>query len=177
MPRDGDQSSYLNDRTSFDAFIKYITPDSKRGGIGIEVKYTENEYPLGLKERRDIAGANQRYREMTTASGYFQPDFDISIFLTAHHLRQIWRNYILGYSMLNKGDIDIIHNVHFYPEHNDHFHLYALPEYRKLLTDKGNESFITITYEKYCTLLDQYSNNAKIVKWVSYLRKRYIGKN
>lgn len=97
MPRDGDQSSYLNDRTSFDAFIKYITPDSKRGGIGIEVKYTENEYPLDLKEDRDISEDNQRYRKMTTASSYFRPYMNISMFLTAHHLRQIWRNHILGY--------------------------------------------------------------------------------
>ena len=66
----GDKSLYLNDRTSFDAFVEYLTPDDKRGGIGIEVKYTENEYPLGDKEGKDIAGDNRLYRDMTVESGY-----------------------------------------------------------------------------------------------------------
>lgn len=171
----GDKSMYLNDRTSFDAFVSYITPDGKNGGIGIEVKYTENEYPLGKKEGEDIESKNLLYREMTAESGYFRSGLDISMFLTAHHLRQIWRNHILGYSMKHKGDVDIIHHVHIYPEHNVHFHNYALPEYRSLLTDAGNESFKTITYENYFDMLDCYRGNAKISDWVKYLRKRYLG--
>ena len=171
----GDKSLYLNDRTSFDVFVEYITPDDKKGGIGIEVKYTENEYPLGDKEGKDIAGDNSLYRDMTAASGYYTPGLDISIFLTAHHLRQIWRNHILGYSMLHKGDVDVMHHVHIYPEHNEHFHTYALPEYRKLLSEKGNESFRTITYENYFDMLDYYQGNGTISKWVKYLRRRYLG--
>ena len=171
----GDKSMYLNDRTSFDAFVSYITPDGKRGGIGIEVKYTENEYPLGDKEGKDIAGDNHLYKDMTMESGYFTPGLDISIFLTAHHLRQIWRNHILGYSMKHKGDVDIIHHIHIYPEHNEHFHNYALPEYRALLTGNGNESFKTITYENYFYMLDSYLDNVKVSDWVKYLRKRYLG--
>ena len=171
----GDKSMYLNDRTSFDAFVSYITPDGKNGGIGIEVKYTENEYPLGKKEGEDIESKNLLYREMTRESGYYIPGLDIKMFLTAHHLRQIWRNHILGYSMKHKGDVDIIHHVHIYPEHNEHFHNYALPEYRTLLTENGNESFKTITYENYFDMLDCYRGNAKISDWVKYLRKRYLG--
>lgn len=171
----GDRSLYLNDRTSFDTFVEYLTPDNKRGGIGIEVKYTENEYPLGEKEGKDIAGDNRLYRDMTVESGYYTPELNISMFLSAHHLRQIWRNHILGYSMLHKGDVDIIHYVHLYPEGNGHFHNHALPEYRKLLTDKGNESFKTITYENYFDMLDSYSDNEIISNWVNYLRRRYLG--
>lgn len=172
---DGDKAMYLNDRTSFDAFVSYITPDGRNGGIGIEVKYTENEYPLGDKEGKDIAGDNHLYRDMTVESGYYVSGFDISMFLSAHHLRQIWRNHILGYSMLHRRDIDMIHHVHIYPEHNEHFHNYTLPEYRTLLTEKGNESFKTITYEKYFDMLDNYQDNAEVSDWVKYLRKRYLG--
>lgn len=171
----GDKSMYLNDRTSFDAFVSYITPDGKIGGIGIEVKYTENEYPLGEKEGKDIAGDNHLYKDMTAESGYFRSGLDISMFLTAHHLRQIWRNHILGYSMKHKGDVDIIHHVHIYPEHNEHFHNYALPEYRALLTGNGNESFKTITYENYFDMLNDYRDNEQVSDWVKYLRKRYLG--
>ena len=171
----GDKSMYLNDRTSFDAFVSYITPDDRKGGIGIEVKYTENEYPLGGKEGKDIAGDNHLYKDMTAESGYFRSGLDISMFLTAHHLRQIWRNHILGYSMKHKGDVDIIHHVHIYPEHNEHFHNYALPEYRALLTGNGNESFKTITYENYFDMLNDYRDNEQVSDWVKYLRKRYLG--
>ena len=173
----GDKSMYLNDRTSFDAFISYTTPNGKNGGIGIEVKYTENEYPLGEKEGKDIEGENPLYREMTTESGYFAPNLDIKMFLTAHHLRQIWRNHILGYSMKHKGDVDIIHHVHIYPENNEHFHNHALPEYRTLLTEEGDESFKTITYENYFDMLDAYRDNEQVSEWVKYLRKRYLGVN
>ena len=171
----GDKSMYLNDRTSFDAFVSYITPDERKGGIGIEVKYTENEYPLGEKEGKDIAGDNHLYKDMTAESGYFRSGLDISMFLTAHHLRQIWRNHILGYSMKHKGDVDIIHHVHIYPAHNEHFHNYALPEYRALLTGNGNESFKTITYENYFDMLNDYRDNEQVSDWVKYLRKRYLG--
>lgn len=171
----GDKSLYLNDRTSFDTFVEYLTPDNKRGGIGIEVKYTENEYPLGDKEGKDIAGDNRLYRDMTVGSGYYTQGLEISMFLTAHHLRQIWRNHILGYSMLHKGDVNIIHHVHIYPEGNEHFHNQALPEYRTLLTEKGNESFKTVTYESYFDILDCYSDDKRVADWVKYLRKRYLG--
>ena len=171
----GDKSLYLNDRTSFDAFVEYLTPDDKRGGIGVEVKYTENEYPIGDKEGKDIADDNRLYRDMTAESGYYTPGLDIKMFLTAHHLRQIWRNHILGCSMKRKGDVDIIHHVHIYPEHNEHFHNHALPEYRALLTEKGNESFKTITYENYFDMLECYRDNVEVSNWVKYLRKRYMG--
>ena len=171
----GDKLLYLNDRTSFDAFVRYEALDGRIGGIGIEVKYTENEYPLGDKEGKDIAGDNERYRIMTVESGYYHPDLNIRMFLTAHHLRQIWRNHILCYSMKHKGDVEIIHHVHLYPQQNEHFHLYALPDYRKLLTEEGNESFKTITYENYFALLDKYRENEKVSAWVNYLRRRYLG--
>ena len=171
----GDKLLYLNDRTSFDAFVRYEALDGRIGGIGIEVKYTENEYPLGDKEGKDIAGDNERYRIMTVESGYYHPDLNIRMFLTAHHLRQIWRNHILGYSVKHKGDVEIIHHVHLYPQQNEHFHLYALPDYRKLLTEEGNESFKTITYENYFALLDKYRENEKVSAWVNYLRRRYLG--
>ena len=171
----GDKLLYLNDRTSFDAFVRYEALDGRIGGIGIEVKYTENEYPLGDKEGKDIAGDNERYRIMSVESGYYHPDLNIRMFLTAHHLRQIWRNHILGYSMKHKGDVEIIHHVHLYPQQNEHFHLYALPDYRKLLTEEGNESFKTITYENYFALLDKYRENEKVSAWVNYLRRRYLG--
>lgn len=77
--------------------------------------------------------------------------------------------------MKHKGDVEIMHHIHLYPQKNEHFHRYALPDYRKLLTEKGNESFKTITYETYFALLDTYRENEDITAWVKYLRRRYLG--
>lgn len=78
--------------------------------------------------------------------------------------------------MLHKDDVDIIHHVHICPEGNGHFHNKAMPEYRTLLTEKGNESFKSITYENYFDMLEGHSNNGKVSEWVKYLRKRYLGR-
>lgn len=42
---------YLNDGTSFDTYIEYVDSNDQKGAIGIEVKYTENNYPIGDKEK------------------------------------------------------------------------------------------------------------------------------
>ena len=49
------KTEYLNDNTSFDAYIEYLH-NGKTCGIGIEVKYTEEGYPFGIKERREEIG-------------------------------------------------------------------------------------------------------------------------
>lgn len=170
----GGKSLYLNDHTSFDAYVQYEAYDGRTGGIGIEVKYTENEYALGDKEGKGVSGNNIRYRQMTAKSGYYHPGLDIKMFLTAHHLRQIWRNHILGFSMKDKGDVQIMHYVHLYPQNNKHIHRHVIPDYRKLLTASGNESFKSITYENYFAMLDKYSKDDRARNWVNYLRARYL---
>ena len=169
-----DKSEYLNDGTSFDTFIEYVSSDGSVGGIGIEVKYTENGYPIGVKEKQDIENANGLYRQMTRESHWYIPTLDIVSFIKANHLRQIWRNHILGYSMLRKGDIQHFHHIHLYPQGNKHFHEYAIPEYKSLLTECGKATFIDLTYE---SLLDRMSNiflSDQQQEWLQYVGKRYL---
>ena len=171
---DKNKREYLNDGTSFDVFVKYERIDGGTGGIGIEVKYTENEYSLGVKEKRDIENPKGEYQQMTTKSCYFIPNLDVSIFVKAHHLRQIWRNHLLGFAMIDKGDIQTFHHIHLYPEGNEHFHKYALPEYQKLLSEDGRKSFIELTYEKMFALLPHFFQSEKQIKWIQYLKTRYL---
>lgn len=171
---DKDRDNYLKDGTSFDAFVGYECKDGSKGGIGIEVKYTEHGYPIGDKERKDIQEIDGPYRRMTEKSGYFFPDFDINLFLKAHHLRQIWRNHLLGYAMVDRGEIQHFHHIHLYPRGNTHFHKYALPGYRKLLTEAGNQSFVTLTFEDLFAILSKYFTATKQQEWQDYLRRRYI---
>lgn len=169
-----ERTMYLNDGTSFDAYIEYVDSNDKKGAIGIEVKYTENGYPIGEKEEKDIKNIDSSYWRMTNKSGYFIPNLDIMMFLKAHHLRQIWRNHLLGYSMIDKGDIQQFHHIHLYPQGNAHFHQYALPEYKSLLTQKGKDSFIDLTYECLFDMISQYFTSAKQKEWLKYLYQRYI---
>ena len=169
-----DRSEYLKDGTSFDTFIEYTTTDGDKGGIGIEVKYTENGYRIGKKEKEDIEKPNGTYRQVSEESNYFISSLDTKSFIKANHLRQIWRNHILGYSMLKKGEIKRFHYIHLYPEGNRHFHKYAVPEYKQLLTEQGRNSFIDLTYESLFKLINSHFKRKEQKEWLEYLRKRYI---
>lgn len=169
-----DRSEYLNDGTSFDTFIEYTTTDGDKGGIGIEVKYTENGYRIGEKEKEDIEKPNGTYRQVSEESNYFISSLDTKSLIKANHLRQIWRNHILGYSMLKKGEIKRFHYIHLYPQGNKHFHQRAIPEYKHLLTEEGMNSFIDLTYETLFNLIEKHFKQDKQKEWLKYLRERYI---
>lgn len=169
-----DKSMYLNDGTSFDAYIEYETENGQKGALGIEVKYTEGSYPIGIKEEKDIKNTDGLYRKMTAKSGYFVPNLDINMFIKAHHLRQIWRNQLLGFSMIDRGDIRYFHHIHLYPQGNTHFHQYALPEYKSLLTQKGKGCFIDLTYEQLFEKMAKYFTSLKQREWIEYLYQRYL---
>jgi hypothetical protein len=171
---DADKSEYLNDGTSFDTFIEYVSSDGSIGGIGIEVKYTENSYPIGVKEKQDIENLDGLYYQITKKSQWYNSTLDTRLFINANHLRQIWRNHILGYSMLCRGDIQRFHHVHLYPQGNKYFHEHAIPEYKTLLTKCGKASFIDLTYESLFAMLSKYFRSYKHQEWLKYLQKRYI---
>ena len=173
---EADRSEYLNDGTSFDTFIEYIATDGSIGGIGIEVKYTEKGYPIRIKEKEDIEDSGGAYHQMTKKSHWFIPSLNILSFIKANHLRQIWRNHILGYSMLLRRDIQHFHHIHLYPQGNIHFHQHAVPEYRNLLTEEGRKSFIDLTYESLFNLIEVHFKQDRQKEWLNYLRERYIVK-
>ena len=171
-PRKYDPDRYLKDKTSFDTFISYTSDSGLRGGIGIEVKYTEGGYKIGSKENDHIDNPDHQYFKVSKASGYFlNPDPKI---FKGNHLRQIWRNHILGAAMINDGDLDIFHHIHLYPQGNTHFDKEAIPEYTKLLTEKGKKSFIGLTYENLFRLMGKYFTSSQETAWVGYLKRRYL---
>ena len=169
-----DKSAYLNDGTSFDAYIEYTGTDDEPGGIGIEVKYTENGYLVGERERNEMLRTDGPYRMKTKKSGYFVESLDIDMLVHANHLRQIWRNHLLGFAMIDNGDIRHFHHIHLYPQGNRHFHEYALPEYKKLLTSEGKRTFMDITYESLFGMMRRYFTSVKQTEWIAYLYRRYL---
>ena len=94
------KEKYLNDGTSFDAYIEYTNFDGTKGMIGIEVKYTEREYKLqaNSKQEKDINDKNSLYFSVTNNCGLYKANA-IEV-LPTDNFRQVWRNHILGESIL-----------------------------------------------------------------------------
>ena len=172
---------YLSDHTAFDVYISYIDTNNKECGIGIEVKYTEKEYALkeGTSEYAHVKDeqGNTRlfgpYLNATIDSKYFKDEVTHDI-LIANKFRQIWRNHILGASMVLRGDIEKFTSITVYPEANVHFHNDAMPDYYELLTETGKNTFIPLTYEELFSLMDKYLNIENGKEWNLYLRQRYL---
>lgn len=173
--------NYLSDHTAFDVYISYIDRNNKECGIGIEVKYTEKEYALkeGTSEYAHVKDehGNTRlfspYLNATINSKYFKEEVTHDI-LVANKFRQIWRNHILGASMVLRGDIAKFTSITIYPKANVHFLNDAMPSYYDLLTDTGKDTFIPLTYEELFNLMDKYLNVENNKEWNMYLRQRYL---
>ena len=177
-----DKTECLNDNTSFDAYIEYLH-NGKTCGIGVEVKYTEEGYPFGVKERREVMENEQsKYAQVTKSCGWFIPEITNQPIretdLCRDEFRQIWRNHILGASMvgnknIGKDKVEKFHSVTLYPKGNPHF-VEILPAYERFLTDEGRSTFGYITIESLIDLLDQYFPKTKeFQNWIHYLRIRY----
>jgi len=166
--------NYLNDATSFDAYIEYTTTDKTSGIIGIEVKYTEQEYKISehSKEKKDIDNPDSLYYKRTNECGLFKQE-DISK-LKSDNFRQVWRNHLLGESILieDKDNFSHFTSMTFFPKDNLHFTKVS-KEYMNMLLRNDN-NFIPITYEHFFELLKKYCPNDNFRNWIDYLEMRYI---
>lgn len=180
----------LNDNTSFDAYVEF-KHNGQIGGIGIEVKYTEEGYHFGKKEYHEVMEDEQsQYAKVTRSCGLFKQDIaDKPIRETSlckDEFRQIWRNHILGESMVmnwrnrSQGDsidsnymLEKFYSITLYPSGNPHF-TEVLPEYREFLTEYGTSTFRTITFESLLVLLKaHFPNESQFQDWIKYLQTRY----
>lgn len=172
-----DKVQCLNDNTSFDTFIEYQS-NGKKCGIGVEVKYTEEGYPFGKKERREVMEKEEsRYARVTRTCGWFIPAIATRPLketpLCQDDYRQIWRNHILGASMEQKHMIEKFHSVTLYPKGNPHFED-VLPKYEQFLSDNGRSSFGYITIEALIDLIEQHFPKTDVNQnWIQYLKDRY----
>jgi hypothetical protein len=161
---------YLNDRTSFDAYVRYKHIDGQIGILGIEVKYTEGSYPLkkDSKEETDILNKKSRYWEVSEKSGVFHSGYEIFVL---DEYRQIWRNHLLGECIKQVDKISHFTSLTFYPQGNIHFSL-VIPQYRAYLKDPNR--VIGVTYEDFIGGLKKYSTGQRYDRWIKYLEDRYL---
>lgn len=189
----------LMDGTSFDVFIRYTSANGNNGGIGIEVKYTEKEYPIkrGSKEWNETHNDQgihlaDNYLLPTKESNWFISEFiqDVPFsdkarmgnHVVANKYRQIWRNHILGASMIlglcpNEDDkLDEFVSLTVYPSGNGHFDEALWTEYNRKLTGEGRSSVRHLTYEKLFPLMRENFSKKVIPQlndWIDYLETRY----
>lgn len=168
------KENYLDDGTSFDAYIEYTHIDNLKGIIGIEVKYTEKEYklPKGSKQERDIKNKKSKYYSVTENCGLYKPNTIEK--LISDKFRQIWRNHILGERILLVDFDEFKHFTSFtiFPEGNKHF-VETSKEYIELLKENKN-NFIPLTFENYFIACEKHVKTDKYKKWIKYLKDRYL---
>jgi len=162
-PRD----THLSDATSFDGYIAFRTDDGKTVGIGIEVKFTEREYSIGKKEKKDVENPQSRYWVVTRNSGAFANPENQE--LKSDEFRQIWRNHLLGLSMCECGEIDDFYSITLFPGGNGHFQD-ILPRYREFLTGTHKGKVLSCAYENFIKAID---GDDEVKRWQKYLQERY----
>jgi hypothetical protein len=80
------KAAHLNDRSAFDAIVRYSTTSGESRFLGVETKYTE---PLSQPKY-----VNPRYQEVTESCGWFIPGaFEA---LCSSPAKQLWRTVMLA---------------------------------------------------------------------------------
>lgn len=165
---------HLNDRSSFDAYFECQDHRGRTGLVGIEVKYTERAYPLksGSKEERDVNDRTSRYFKVMARSNIFRTGTEPE--LITDEFRQIWRNQLLGESILQKNpdQLSFATLLMVFPERNQHV-ARACAGYSELLeTTEGK--FMGLTYERFISVCRSHARTREYTEWLDYLQDRYI---
>lgn len=167
-------SRYLNDKTSFDTYIEYTTTDGEKAILGIEVKYTEGAYLLkkGSSEEKRVLDKNSAYYTVCRKSGLYKENVEEQ--LITDHYRQVWRNQLLGESILQVDSYEYkkFTSITIFPDANKHF-IKISKGYLDLMRE-GEKHFIPITYENFIESAYKYCPNEDYKNWINYLKIRYI---
>ena len=171
------KEKYFNYGTSFDTYIEYSRSDNTKGIIGIEIKYTEKEYGLegNSKQERDIIDKTSKYYKVSELSKVYKPQ---AIYVLPNDkFRQVWRNQLLGESILLADSDKFKHftSLTLFPKGNLHF-IKTSKEYSDLLADNFNK-FMPLTYEDFFAACIKHCPDENYKKWLGYLTTRYIVTN
>ena len=168
------KARFLDDNTSFDAYVEYLARDGARGAIGVEVKFTEREYPWGKTERARMFDDRSRYLLVHAGSGIYSTGG--LQFLRTPRFKQLWRNQLLGEAMLQFPTLgfEYFTSVLLYPKGNAHF-VEVTREYEKLLVPaRPGATFRGVTFEDFIARCREHARAPQDREWADYLAGRYI---
>lgn len=169
-----DAKQAIGDNTSFDAYLLAQAPGLHGGRehamfLGVEVKYTEGPYAWGRTEKKRMFAVNDSYHRLTASSGYFKVDGTAE--LRTRHLKQMWRNMLLGAATAEAMQTEFIY-LHLYPEANV-YQAAVCTKFAEQLTATGQGAFRPITYEWFLGAAAAMLP-ADAGPWLGYLRERYL---
>ena len=156
-------SEYLDDRTSFDAFIAYTRPDGRRGFVGIETKLTEP-----FSQRRVDKPS---YRRWMTGDAPWTDEAHDKVAGISHN--QLWRDHLLAVALVARpGSIFDEGYLMLVRHPGDTQCEQIVAGYRGLLR-KDDRSFIDVPLDR---LLDTWSGalGQAAPSWLSAFRQRYL---
>lgn len=158
-PGRGD-ARYTADRSAFDVFIAYER-DTRRGFLGVEVKYHERLSDAAAEHRA-------RYDELAAAMGVFLPDALPR--LRQRPLQQVWRDHLLMGSLALDPDAGFDEGafVFLHPSENTRC-VDAVAAYQRCLVP-GCTSFVPWTLEQVVEAL----RTADAGPWVDAFEARYL---
>lgn len=156
---------YLDDGTSFDAFVDFESRDGTRGLIAIETKLTDSFSP----KRRD----KPAYRRwMSGARHVWKAGVEDAVVHPRHN--QLWRNHLLAIAMRDRPgsrfttcrSIVIRHPL-------DADGARAVASYRELLRD-DEPSFSEVPLDHLVRAFDEAASDDGERSWLAALRLRYL---
>jgi hypothetical protein len=154
------RQEYLDDNTSFDAFIEYRDTDGGLGFVAIETKLTEP-----FSQRLDDRPSYRRW--MGEGSPWLS---DAADKVQAVRHNQLWRDHLLAWSLLNhpsspysEGKLVVVHHP------QDASCAKTLSGYRGLLQDEHTFDELTLD-----AILDAWEPLMKDDTWLQAFRARYL---
>ena len=151
-------AEYLDDGTTFDAFIEYETDEGRMGFIGIETKLSE---PFSPKEYD-----GKKYRRWMTKDAPWRTDAGGQVSRTSHN--QLWRDHLLAWAMLRHPDSRYTEGrltVVYHP--GDRRGRNVIGAYRGLLRDEATFSAFDLA-----TVVAAWK--PLVGKWLSRFEQRYL---
>lgn len=166
-------TDHLRDNTSFDVFCDCKAVRGNNFFLGIEVKYTEQGYAMGVKEREFCKEPSSPYNKLSLERRLYNGGRPEA--LHEDRLRQFWRNHLLAESLFCKEQpkYKFYRSITLYPEGNEHIDL-AAANYRQLLSPEKLDTFAAITLESLFGLIEKHAKSSEALAWVGYLKRRYI---
>jgi len=149
---------YTGDRSAFDAYVVYWTPEGGRGFAGIEVKYHENLLGGSARHRA-------RYDEVAATMGCFREERRGD--LRRQPVQQVWRDHLLAGSHRHVDGFDDGFFAFVYPRGNGHCAA-AMRAYRECLSEC--DSFVEWTLEDVCTAIRRHTDG----EWIERFVDRYL---
>ena len=154
------RQEYLDDNTSFDAFIEYRVEGGGLGFVAIETKLTE-PFSQRLEDRPS-------YRRWMGDGSPWRPDASDRVQVVRHN--QLWRDHLLAWSLLNhprspysEGKLVVV----YHPQ--DENCARTVAGYRGLLQDERSFGELTLGF-----IMGAWEPLVEDSAWVQAFRTRYL---